>query len=634
MGHWLSPSLRASLLEQRSRIILFGLIALLAVVLGFWAFTPYRAVYLVRHGGYGVMLLTFALFVYQIVRLLGRADLVARWRAGGWKIVLFVLGASAVLHVQEPHGFKVVNDEFVQLSTSQRMHHLREVSTIARGFQLGTTFMPMQGHVDKRPMFYPFLLSVVHDLTGYRPGNAFLLNALLTPVLLGLVYLVARTVAGVAGGVAAVLLLGTIPLLVQTIAGGGFEVLNLVMIVATLYFGLRLAQTPDATTLSAFCLSGVLLAQVRYESVLFIVPVAVAILYVFWRNERVLLPWPVMATPLLLVAYPLQVNVFKLRPELWQLDDRPSGSGVYSVDYFYDNVGKALNYFFSFDRTHANSHLVAVAGIAGVAFFFLHLFREKRTLLRQGPVQVVFALFTAALFGQAVLMMCYFWGAYDEPLTVRLSLPTQLLFVLVFVFVYPLLVTAGQKWRALLAVILGYFFCWTVPTIAQRAYAHTNLAAETANWQREYLQSRADRGFIVLDQTMPMLWVTHGVAAVSFDALAERTEEFIYHYRRRTFSDYLVVQKLEIRDFARETLEPMASVDLGDAVKLETVREILFRPTYVIRLSRIVSVDEDRLRAWSKRTMQPSGAAESEQDDGERKALEAKLVQEWLKKLP
>lgn len=634
MGPWLSPSLRASLLEQRSRIILFGLIALLAVVLGFWAFTPYRAVYLVRHGGYGVILLTFALFVYQIVRLLGRADLVMRWRLGGWRIVLFVLGASAVLHVQEPHGFKVVNDEFVQLSTSQRMHHLREVSTIARGFQLGTTFMPMQGHVDKRPMFYPFLLSVVHDLTGYRPGNAFLLNALLTPVLLGLVYLVARTMAGVAGGVAAVLLLATIPLLVQTIAGGGFEVLNLVMIVATFYLGLRLAQTPDATTLSAFCLSGVLLAQVRYESVLFIVPVAVAILYVFWRNERVLLPWPLMATPLLLVAYPLQVNVFKLRPELWQLDDRPSGSGVYSVDYFYDNVGKALNYFFSFDRTHANSHLVAVAGIVGVAFFFLHLFREKRTLLRQSPVQVVFALFTLALFGQAMLMMCYFWGAYDEPLTVRLSLPTQLLFVLVFVFVYPLLVTAGHKWRGLSAVILGYFFCWTVPTIAQRAYAHTNLAAETANWQREYLQSRADRGFIVLDQTMPMLWVTHGVAAVSFDALAERTEEFIYHYRRRTFSDYLVVQKLEIRDFARETLEPMASVDLGHAVELETVREIVFRPTYVIRLSRIVSLDEDRLRAWGKRTMQPSGAAESIQDDNERKALEAELVQEWLKKLP
>ena len=634
MDRWLSPSLRASLAKQRPRVVLFALLALLALVLGFWTFTPYRAVYLVRHGGYALMLVTFALFVYQIARLLGQAEIGARWRAGGWKIVLFVVGVSAVLHVQEPHGFKVVNDEFVQLSTSQRMHQLREVSTIARGFHLGTTFMPMQGHVDKRPMFYPFLLSLVHDLTGYRPENAFLLNALLTPVLLGLVYLAARVVAGVGGGIAAVLLFATIPLLVQTIAGGGFEVLNLVMIVATLYLGMRLARSPDGASLSAFCLSGVLLAQVRYESVLFIVPVAVAILYVFWKNERVLLPWPVMVTPLLLVAYPLQVNVFKLRPELWQLDDRPSGSGVYSFDYFYDNVGKALNYFLSFDRSHANSHLVAAAGIVGVAFFFLHLFRENRSLLRQSPEQVVFALFVLGLFGQAVLMMCYFWGAYDEPLTVRLSLPTHLLGVLVFVFVYPLLVTTGNRWRGLSAVIVVYFFCWTVPTVAQRAYAHTNLAAETANWQREYLQSRSDRGFIVMDQTMPMLWVTHEVAAVSFDALAERTEEFIYHYRRKTFSDYLVVQKLEIRDFARATLEPMAGVDLGDAVELETVREIVFRPTYVIRLSRIVSLDEDRLRGWGQRMMQLSEAGEPAQDGAKRKAFEAELVQEWLKNLP
>lgn len=637
MGSWLSPELRASIVEQRSRLILFGLLASLALVLGFWVFTPYRAVYLVRHGGYGVMLLTFALFVGELVKLLRRADLGARWRAGGWKIVSFVLGVSAVLHVQEPHGFKVVNDEFVQISTSQRMHHLREVSTIARGFQLGTAFTPMQGHVDKRPIFYPFLLSVVHDLTGYRPENAFWLNALLTPVLFGLVYLVARTVAGVAGGIAAVLLLATIPLLVQTLAGGGFEVLNLVMIVVTLHLGMRFARTPDATTLSAFCLSGVLLAQVRYESILFIVPVAMAILYVFWRSGRVLLPWPVLVTPLLLVMYPLQLNVFKLRPELWQLDDRPSGSGVYGFGYFYDNVGRALNYFFSFDRTQANSHLVALAGVVGVAFFLMHLLRENRVMLRKSPERVVFSLFTLALLGQAVLMMCYFWGAYDEPLTVRLSLPTQLLFVLAFVFVYPLLVTATRRWRVLAAVILGYFFCWTMPTIAQRAYAQVNFAAETANWQREYLQSRTDRSFIVVDPSMPMFWLIHGVAATSFDALAERTEEFIYHYQRRTFSDYLVVEKLEIADFEREILRPMAGADLGDAVSLETVREIIFQPTYVIRLSRIVSLDEERLRAWSKRMTRASEATESASDpsaEAQRKVNEAVLMQKWLRKLP
>ncbi len=634
MLHRLSPALRAAVAEQRSRLILLALVAALSLVLGFWAFTPVQALLLVRHGGYGLMLVTFALFLVHVVQLLRRSDLPGRFMTGGWRTVLFIVGVSGVLHVQEPHGFKVVNDEFVQLSTSQRLHHLREVSTVARGFYLGTTFMPMQGHVDKRPLFYPFLLSVVHDLSGYRAENAFWLNALLTPLLLALVYLVARDLVGRAGGIAAVLLLATLPLLTQTLTGGGFEVLNLVMIVATMYLGLRLAREPDALNLGAFCLSGVLLAQVRYESVLFVVPVALAILYVFWKSERVLLPWPVLVTPLLLLAYPLQLNVFKLRPEMWQLSDRPSEAGVYSITYFYDNIGKALAYFLSFDRSQSNSHAVALAGAVGVGFFLLHLFRENRTMVRRNPEQVVFALFVVALLGQAVLMMCYFWGSYNETLTVRLSLPTQLLFVLAFVFVYPLLVTVATRWRILSAALVLYFFCWTVPTIAQRAYAHRNLAAETANWQREYLASRPDRGFIVVDQTMPMLWVTHGVASVSFDSLAERTREFAYHFRRGTFSDCLVAQKFEVVDFETEALVPMAGFDLSDAMELETVRQIVFRPTYVIRLSRIVALDEERLNAWGEERLKSIEEAVANRDPAQLKQLEDEFIQEWLQNLP
>ena len=616
------------------RIVLFGLIIVLSLVLGFVSFDAVQAVGIVRRFGYFSICAAFVAFAGTTYRLVDWAGVIARWRAGGWKVVFLVLGISGSLHLQEPHGFKVVNDEFVQISTSQRMHLSREASTVARGFQFGTEFVPMQGQVDKRPLFYPFLLSLVHDLTGYRPANAFGLNALLTPVLLGLIYLVIRDVIGRSAGICAVLLVATLPLLAQTVTGSGFETLNLVMIVVTILLGLRYAERPTAIALGAFCLSGVLLAQVRYESVLFLLPVAAVMLYMAWRTRSIELPWPVLISPLLLIIYPLQLNVFKVRPELWQLSDRPSDGGVYSLAYFYDNVGKALRYFLSWDGTHPNSHLVALAGAAGLGFFFVYLFREHRKMIASAPKQTVFAIFIFALFGQAILMMCYFWGAYDEPITVRLSLPTQLLFVLTFVFIYPLLVTAKANWRSLGAVSVLYFMSWTVPTIAQRAYASDNLAAETANWQREFMSDREDRTFFVIEQSMPLFWLTHEVACTPIDVLAQRWAEFAYHFKRQTFTDYYIVQKLAPVDFETGELRAVPAADLGDAVMLEPVRQLVLRPNYVIRMSRITSVDEARLKKWAdsftNQSAGPAPAPESHQLGVEEKAF----IAEWLEKLP
>src|SRR5690606_2796599 len=207
--------------------VLLTLSVLLAVVLGFVAVPPERAVNLVDAWGYHVVLLTVVLFAFWLCRTLDVRHIIARWCAGGWKIVLLVIAVSAVSHIQEPHGFKIVNDEIVQLSTSLRMHELREASMVQRGYSLGPNFVLFQGDLDKRPLLFPFLVATLHDLTGYRPENSFIFNAILTPVLFGLLYLVARGVNGVGGGVSAVLLFVTIPLVTQTIASGSFEALNL-----------------------------------------------------------------------------------------------------------------------------------------------------------------------------------------------------------------------------------------------------------------------------------------------------------------------------------------------------------------------------------------------------------------------
>ena len=173
--------------------------------------------------------------------------------------------------------------------------------------------MILDGMMDKRPLFFPFLVSVLHDVSGYRPANSFVLNGGLTFVFLGLVNQLGRMLAGRKAGWLGVALFAGLPLLAHNATGGGFELLNLVMILCTLLLGARLISRRDDVSMTAFCFSALLLAQVRYESVIYLLPVAGIVAWLWWNEGRLILPWPVLLAPLLMIHYPLQHRIFDLR---------------------------------------------------------------------------------------------------------------------------------------------------------------------------------------------------------------------------------------------------------------------------------------------------------------------------------
>src|ERR1019366_1179143 len=93
------------------------------------------------------------------------------------------------------------------------------------------TWLPIDTFLDKRPYFFTFILSLVHDLTGYRMANVFFLNGALTAAFLSLAYWFCRELTSRAGGLLVVVLLVTMPLFGQNAACAGMEMHNLVMLV-------------------------------------------------------------------------------------------------------------------------------------------------------------------------------------------------------------------------------------------------------------------------------------------------------------------------------------------------------------------------------------------------------------------
>jgi hypothetical protein len=507
------------------------------------------------------------------------------------------------------------------------MHFDKTVLTPVRGNDIQGTFMILDGMMDKRPLFFPFLVSVLHDVSGYRPANSFVLNGGLTFVFLGLVNQLGRMLAGRKAGWLGVALFAGLPLLAHNATGGGFELLNLVMILSTLLLGARLISRRDDVSMTAFCFSALLLAQVRYESVIYLLPVAGIVAWLWWNEGRLILPWPVLLAPLLMLHYPLQHRIFDLRASAWELGSRPGSTTPFSASYIPDNLSHALGFFFGRAADQPNSLYLSALGAIAVPFFGLAVFKWMRSLPREAPITVATAFFAIGFAAQFALMMCYFWGKFDDPVIRRLSLPTHLGLVIAILAVLPQLAGAMVT-RGLLAMAVVALISLGVPSMAAHAYSQDYLPGRETAWRRAFIAEQPRRDYLVIDNDS-ILWIAHQVSSTPVFQAQKRRDSLVFHMRNRTYSDVYVFQRFNI-DPETGVMTLREGDELGPDYVLETVREERLQTLTLARISRVKAIRSGSAEANSAPLSDfpvPTDRAEAER---KRRAY----LENFLKQLP
>jgi len=617
----LAPSLR----ERRFVCLLAAIVV--ALILAFVAVPDKEAEKLVSHAGFWFVMVAFALWLHALWATF-RPDFARdRWRRIDWVSVGVVGLGGTVLLAHEAFGFKIVMDELMLLGTSMSMHLDKSVLTPLRGNDIQGAFVIVEGIVDKRPLFFPFLVSLLHDATGYRPENAFVLNGVLTFVFLGLACGLGRLLAGRLAGWLAVVLLAGLPLLGHNATGGGFELLNLVMILATLLLGVRYLERRDAAALTAFCYAGLLLAQVRYESVIYLLPVALVVLAGWWRDGRATVTWPLVAAPLLMVHYPLQHRIFDLRASAWEMFSKPGYTEPFSVAYIPENLVHALKFLFGKPADQPNSLVLSVLGCIAVPFFALLVAKRLRALRDEGPASVAVTLFSVGFAVQFALMMCYFWGKFDDVVIRRLSLPTHLGLVVAVLAVLPQLAKPAVM-RVLLGVALLALLARSVPSMAAHAYSQEYIPGRETAWRREFMRAQSRPDYLMIDNDAT-LWVTHRVSATPTVTAVKRQVDIAFHLRNRTFSEVFVFQRYLIDpDTGKMTLR--VGDDLGPAFVLEPVAE---RRLQFLTLSRISRVKEIRVNGEVTSAPDPVTATVPSKRAEVEKAR-ALFLESYMKQLP
>jgi len=224
--------------------------------------------------------------------------------------------------------------------------------------------------------------------------------------------------------------------------------------------------------------------------------------------------------------------------------------------------------------------------------------REHRRIFHSAPIEAVTCIFMGGLMLHTILLLCYFWGHFDDPVIRRLSLPSHLLFIVSFLYIFPSLVASARRWQWLSAISLLFIFSVTAPLTAMHRYNQENFSARANNWLNEYIDTLGEDSVLAIDENNSLQWFLHKKSSISVGHLARNVDKFEFVFRNRSFEHFLIVQRMGT-DFETGARFPNVGEDTGDGLVLEPIAERSFSPIYTVRISRVVGMDIDELRAWA-----------------------------------
>ena len=503
---WLRPADSG----DRRRLVLLLLTAVAAVWLGFATFTPAQAVIILRKAGYPMLALCIAGWFWSLWRLRPSQAAVRGWVAGEGKVALVTVAAFTLLAgITAPYIYKVLYDEAVIQSTATMLHWQREVGAIGRAYYYDGALQLLQPYMDKRPFLFPFLVSLLHDVSGWREGNAFIFNTVLLPVVLLLTYAGGRALAGHRAGMVALVSLGAYSLVLINATGAGLEMLNLALVLGLIITGASYLAQPDEARLNLLVLTSVLLANTRYESSIYVLSAVFLVLAGWVRAQRPILSWGVFAGPLLLIPYALHNRYLAATPVLWELRDGLEHR--FSFDYLSANLAYAWTFFFNTGAGVLNSLWLTYAGLAAVLGFVVAALRGHLRWRDLNPATQASLAVALGVGINLALLLAYYWGDLSDPIVSRLSLPLHALLALAIGGGVGCLEN-HRPWRLAGPVIVAALISYGVwgASVTQNI-SDLNLIETTQRWELAVIRRLPPSERLILSDKSPLFWFIQGM---------------------------------------------------------------------------------------------------------------------------
>lgn len=578
---------------MKSLLQIISIIA--AILLGFVIFDGEQSKTLITKVGYWLMLGTFILLVFNGYRATKDSNTLDTLKRSPFAKASIAIAFFIALYAftREGPSFKIAMDEPTLANSALSMHKSRTYETFEAS--IGQHATPLT-FVDKRPLFFPFLVSIIHDATNYWKEAPFYLNLILsTGIILLLFHFCQDLTKNLKASAIATAFVSFHPLFVQTSSSAGFDTLNAFLILFLLWNACQFYKNPSTINRDLLLLNTIALANTRYESALFVISTGILVVFVSIKGKAFDVTLTSILAPLLLLTIPWQKRY--IDSSSFFKNELGNKEHVFSSEYLATNLKSAYNYFFSFDQNIATTPFLALATtIASIICISLILKKKKPipgylapSLLIGGTVVSTFSL-----------LMFYFWGTLDDEAASRLALPLILVGAIVVAIGYNELSSRKKNFSILFPIILACSVAYSIPTINQARYSEKNLLTHRYEWAFSVLENELDERDLIISG-LSRFWSLDQIPAISHYRATTGLIELFNSLLTSQYDQVFVIQHLNFPESQNEfPLTLNYGNDLGPAFILEEIASLSLLPNNLTRISRLKEIKAEQVNTQPK----------------------------------
>lgn len=441
-------------MERPTRpLILFVAVAVLSLLVGSLFPMGVNAERLILFLGYASLALCTGIFVFSLRGYLPGSpkEMISNIKGNLRPIGAIVLTGLWIITI-EPYSFKIIFDELLISGASQMMHITRTPSVARSSNWSSGVFLTLDAFLDKRPFLLPFLTSILRDISGYRLSNVFVVNTALLFGFLGISFKWISSLLNRASAYLFLILMAFAPVLAQGATSGNASVLNIFLLTFGLFLGMKYFKEPNKDTLIPLVYCVILLAQVRYESIVYILPFGLLILWGWQKSKSVILPPAVIAAPVFLILNLIHIRYTMHASGFYWQTGPDSRRSTFSLGYLGDNLQSTFDFLLSIGQKYPNSAILSILGISGLFVVLFILLKKEFNTDQYNQLILLLGL----LIVNMGVVLFFNYGLFTVYATSRLSLPLQFFLALFAVFAFK---QAPKKLVGIgvLLFILNYF---------------------------------------------------------------------------------------------------------------------------------------------------------------------------------
>jgi hypothetical protein len=471
--------------------------------------------------------------------------------------------------------FRTLSDETNLLSVSNNMFSQREIRNVTEGKYYYDNFRPLTYVIPKRPFVFPFLTSILHSLTGFRPTNTFLLNYIALFLFLFGVFIITQKYTDSLCALASLFLVLSYPVVTLYAACGGFDFINAFFFFLTFTSLFLFMQRPSKEKFAFMWMMFLIIANTRYESIIYFIIVILGLCFfrfIKWKTIKA-------HFNLLCLSPMLMLPFFWQRTLLRGNEGFPKDTPMFSFSYFPDHFDQFVRTQFDFSFYYPYTNILNLVFIGSIGWLICTLIKNWKNHTKTTSYFQFFILFSSSILTNLTMMLFLFCGNYTYPTNTRYFIIISLTSAL-----SPIVLRINKptlfRSEAILLLSIVMFFLYHPIAIEDRLTNTLTLNREFRQVRKFVNELNDNRILIVYHRPGQFAAMSYG--AVKFSYANQNSESLLEGLERGLYSKIITMQRINYSD-----QKPTNGCDLIKKYKLHKLDQFQVTSKYFLRISEV-----------------------------------------------